>query len=128
MNEFTRRNALKTGAGLAAGAALGGSSLLKWAEAWATEMPFKPEAGATLRALRWNRFVESEDIQFDKNVAAFEQVTGVKVRLDREWLDDIQPKASVAANIGTGPDIVWGLLAFPHLFPDKLLDVTDVAE
>ena len=128
MNKFTRRDALKTSAGVAAGAALGGSSLLKWAEAWAAEMPFKPEPGAKLRALRWNRFVESEDIQFDKNVAAFEQVTGVKVRLDKEWLDDIQPKASVAANIGSGPDIVWGLLAFPHLFPDKLLDVTDVAD
>jgi multiple sugar transport system substrate-binding protein len=128
MKKITRRDAVKTGTALAASAALGGGSLLTWAQAWAAEMPFTPEPGATLRALRWNRFVESEDIQFDKNVAAFEKVTGVKVRLDKEWLDDIQPKASVAANIGSGPDLVWGLLALPHLFPDKLLDVTDVAD
>jgi multiple sugar transport system substrate-binding protein len=128
MNKITRRDAIKTGAGVAAGAALGGGSLLKWAEAWAAEMPFEPEPGASLRALRWNRFVESEDVQFDKNIAAFEAATGVKVKLAKEWLDDIQPKAAVAANIGAGPDVVWGPLAMAHLFPDKLTDMTDVCD
>jgi multiple sugar transport system substrate-binding protein len=94
----------------------------------AAEMPFKPEKGAKLRVLRWNRFVASEDVQFDANIAAFTQATGVPVRVDKEFLDDIQPKSSVAANIGAGPDLVWGPLALPHLFPEKLVDVTDVAE
>jgi multiple sugar transport system substrate-binding protein len=40
----------------------------------------------------------------------------------------VQPKASVAANTGTGPDLFWGLYSLPHLFPQKCLDVTDVAE
>ncbi len=128
MTDFTRRDVLRGTTALTAGALLGGATLLDWAKAWAAEQPFKPEAGAKLRALRWNRFVESEDVQFDANIAAFTEATGIEVRLDKEWLDDIQPKAAVAANVGAGPDVVWGLLATPHLFPDKLVDMTDVAD
>ena len=40
----------------------------------------------------------------------------------------MQPKASVAANTGTGPDLFWGLYSLPHLFPQKCVDVTDVAD
>ena len=122
MPGITRRDLLGTTAVIA----LAGSSLLEWARAWAQDIPFQPEDGAELRMLRWNRFVESEDIQFDNNIAAFSAATGVKVRLDKEFLDDVQPKAAVAANIGAGPDLIWGTLAIPHLFPDKLIDISDV--
>jgi multiple sugar transport system substrate-binding protein len=40
----------------------------------------------------------------------------------------VQPKASVAANTGAGPDMFWGLYSLPHLFPQKCVDVTDVAD
>ena len=129
MIELNRRRLLQGSTALGAGTALlGGTSLLDWARAWADEMPFKPEKDAKLRALRWNRFVETEDIQFDKNIVAFTKATGIPVRLDKEFMDDIQPKAAVAANVGAGPDIVWGPNTTPHLFPDKLLDMTDVAD
>ena len=36
-------------------------------------------------------------------------------------------KASVAANTNQGPDMFWGLYSLPHLFPTKLVEVTDVA-
>ena len=124
----TRRGVLKGTASALAGAAFAGTSLLDWAKAWASDSPFQPEEGASLRALRWNRFVQSEDVQFDANIAAFTEATGVPVRLDKEWLDDIQPKAAVAANVGAGPDVVWGPLAMAHLFPDKLVDMTEVAD
>lgn len=128
MQDFTRRSVLLGSSALAAGAALTGPALLDWAKAWAQEMPFKPEKGAKLRMLRWNRFVESEDIQFDANLKTFTEATGIPVQLDKEFIDDVQPKAAVAANVGAGPDIVWGTMAIPHLIPDKLLDVSDVAE
>ena len=48
--------------------------------------------------------------------------TGVKISITRESNDDVQPKASVAANIGAGPDLIWGLYSLPHLFPNKCLD------
>jgi multiple sugar transport system substrate-binding protein len=51
----------------------------------------------------------------------------VPVNVVNEGLDDVQPKASVAANTNQGPDIFWGLYSLPHLFPNKCMDVTDVA-
>src|SRR5262249_12001285 len=50
------------------------------------------------------------------------------VTIARESYEDIPPKASVAANTGSGPDLFWGLFSLPHLFPQKCVDVTDVAD
>ena len=36
--------------------------------------------------------------------------------------------AAVAANIGSGPDVVLAWNDDPHQYPDKLLDLTEVAE
>lgn len=126
--DLSRRHVLKGTTALAVGAAVVSPAMLDWAKAWAQENKWKPEKGAELRMLRWNRFVESEDVQFDANIAAFTEATGVKVKLDKEFIDDVQPKAAVAANVGAGPDIIWGTQAIPHLIPDKLLEVGDVAE
>ena len=78
--------------------------------------------------LRWKYFVQSEDDAFVKLIEAFTQATGVKVDISRESYEDVQPKASVAANTGAGPDLFWGLYSLPHLFPQKCVDVTDVAD
>ncbi|MGF1562692.1 MAG: ABC transporter substrate-binding protein [Geminicoccaceae bacterium] len=123
----TRRGFLKNSSALAIGGALTGTNLLAWAKAWAADNPFTPEEGASLRLLRWQRFVESEDVAFNELIAAFTEATGVEVTVESEFMDDIQPKASVAANVGSGPDLIWGLYSTPHLFPDKLVEVTDVA-
>ena len=61
-------------------------------------------------------------------VDAFTKATGVKVNVISESLDDVQPKASVAANTNQGPDLFWGLYSLPHLFPAKCMDVSDVAD
>ena len=63
-----------------------------------------------------------------KMVAAFKAATGVEVNVVNESFDDIQPKASVVANTGQGLDMVWGLYSLPHLFPQKCIDQTDVAD
>ena len=57
MTDVTRRSLLLGSSALAAGAVLGGPSLLEWGKAWAAESPFKPEKGARLRILRYARFV-----------------------------------------------------------------------
>ena len=122
---FTRRDALKTGAAVAGvGAA---ANLTLFAQAWAQTVAWKPEKGAKIQLLRWKRFVQSEEDGFTALVAAFTKATGVEVSVLNESLDDVQPKASVAANIGQGPDMFWGLYSLPHLFPTKCVDVTDVA-
>ncbi len=127
MTMITRRTLVGRGTALAAAGALTGPALLDWAKAWAQTAPWKPEKGAALSLLRWKYFVQSEDDQFVKLIDAFTQATGVKVTISRESYEDVQPKASVAANTGAGPDMFWGLYSLPHLFPQKCVDVTDVA-
>jgi multiple sugar transport system substrate-binding protein len=123
--QFTRRHALKTGAAIAgAGAA---ANLALFAKAWAQSSPFRPEAGAKISLLRWKRFVQSEEDSFMALVDAFQKATGVEFKVINESLDDVQPKASVAANTNQGPDMFWGLYSLPHLFPNKCVDVGDVA-
>ena len=122
---FTRRNVLKAGAALAGASA---ADLALFAQAWAQASPFKPEPGATLQLLRWKRFVQAEEDAFMGLVANFTKATGVEVKVINESLADVQPKASVAANTNQGPDLFWGLYSLPHLFPAKVIDVTDVAD
>jgi multiple sugar transport system substrate-binding protein len=129
LSKLDRRRMLQGGAALGAGAALiGGSAQFDWARAWAEALAFEPEPRAGLRLMRWDPFVDTEDEQFVRNIAAFTAATGVEVQLDKTYVDDIQHKATVAANVGAGPDLVWGLGTTPHLFPDHLIDVSDVAD
>src|SRR4030095_1019207 len=128
MSYFTRRALIKSGTAAAAAGALSGPALLEWAKAWAQAAPWKPEKDAQLSMLRWKYFVQSEDDAFVKLIDAFTQATGVKITIARESYEDIPPKASVAANTGSGPDLFWGLFSLPHLFPQKCVDMTDVAD
>jgi len=128
MNEsnFSRRNALKAAAALSAAGAFPNCGLI--AKAWAQVSPWKPEAGAKIQLLRWKRFVQSEEEAFQAAVDAFTKATGVAVRIDSEGFEDLRPKAAVAANIGSGPDIIWGIHADAHLYPDAMMDVSDICD
>lgn len=121
---ITRRHALL---GAAATAGASAASLLDWARAWAQESPFKPEPGASLTFLRWAPFLEAEGRTTAENIRAFTQATGVEVKIEQVWQDDVHSAVSVAASVGRGPDLAWVLHTTPHQFPDKLLDLGDVA-
>ena len=124
--KISRRGALTGSAAVLAAAASGELDL--FAKAWAQTSKWKPEAGAKINLLRWKRFVEAEDVAFMKMIGAFTKATGVQVTVTNESYEDVQPKASVVANTGQGLDMVWGLYSLPHLFADKCLDLTDVAD
>ncbi|MGE0847594.1 MAG: ABC transporter substrate-binding protein [Flavobacteriaceae bacterium] len=126
MTNWTKRLLLKGAAAACALAVAGTLSATSPAEA-ACNVTNKPEDGASLTLLRWKRFVQAEEDAFLKIVENFKNDCGVAIEVQSESLDDVQPKASVAANVGQGPDIIWGLYSLPHLFPDKLVDVTDLA-
>ena len=128
MTYLSRRDVLKSAAGLAVGSAVASPALIAAARAWAADMKWKPEAGAELRLLRWKRFVQSEETAFLASVDAFSKATGVSVRIDSEGFEDLRPKAAVAANIGSGPDIIWGIHADAHLYPDSMMDVSDICD
>lgn len=123
---LTRRQLVHGTAGLAAGAV--GVRLLGGNPASAQDMKITPEEGATLRVTRWSPFVEGDEKQWLANTEKFTQETGIQVRIDKESWEDIRPKAAVAANVGSGPDIMWVWFDDPHQYPDKLLDVTELAD
>jgi multiple sugar transport system substrate-binding protein len=87
----------------------------------------QPEKGAKLRVLRWSRFVQGDIDAYMLNVKKFTEKTGIEVRVDNEGWEDVRPKAAVAANTGSGPDIILSTNDDANLYPDKLLDVTDLA-
>src|SRR5215510_9275446 len=127
MTTFDRRKFLEGTAGVAAGTALGASAIFAPA-VHAQTLSLKPEKDAKLRVLRWSRFVQGDIDQYMKNVKKFTEKTGVEVRVDNEGWEDVRPKAAVAANTGAGPDIILSTNDDANLYPDKLLDVTDLAE
>ena len=128
MSDFNRRHFLEGSASVAAAAALGTGAAVFAPAIHAQTLQFKPEKGAKLRVLRWSRFVQGDIDQYMKNVQAFTAKTGVEVRVDNEGWEDVRPKAAVAANTGAGPDIILSTNDDANLYPEKLLDVTDLAE
>jgi multiple sugar transport system substrate-binding protein len=123
MSNIKRRDFLKASAGIAAGTA----APMIWVKDAHAQWNNAPEKGAKLRVLRWSRFVQGDIDQYMKNVAAFTAKYGIEVRVDNESWEDVRPKAAVAANTGAGPDIILGTNDDANLYPEKLLEVTDLA-
>jgi multiple sugar transport system substrate-binding protein len=123
MSNIKRRDFLKLSAGLAAGAA----GPMIWVKDAHAQWNNAPEKGAKLRVLRWSRFVQGDIDQYMANVKKFQEKYGIEVRVDNESWEDVRPKAAVAANTGAGPDIILGTNDDANLYPEKLLDVTDLA-
>ncbi|HTE82686.1 MAG TPA: extracellular solute-binding protein [Reyranella sp.] len=86
------------------------------------------EKGATLRLLRPARFVEPDEVIFRANSAKFAKETGVEVKVDLVGWEDIRQQTAVSANTGAGPDIILGWAEDPHIYADKVIELSDVAE
>lgn len=121
---ISRRDLLAGTAGLTGALAFGGAPNLAFAQA---EPKFTPEKGASLRVLRWAPFVKGDEDAWIANTKKFTEMTGVEVKIDKESWEDIRPKAAVAANVGSGPDIMFVWFDDPQQYPEKLMDVTPLA-
>src|SRR4051794_24929684 len=129
-NEITRRDALALGVSAAALAATGATaqtaSTIKVADVPAP--PLAAEKGASLRMLRPVRFVKADEDLFRANAAKFTEKTGVDVKVDFVGWEDINQQTAVTSNSGAGPDIIIGFTDAPHIYADKLTELTDVAD
>jgi multiple sugar transport system substrate-binding protein len=123
MTQNKRRDVLKAGAALGTAGIVGAPAVQAQQAAWNNV----PEKGARLRVLRWSRFVQGDIDQYMVNVKKFTEKYGVEVRVDNEGWEDVRPKAAVAANVGSGPDIILSTNDDANLYPEKLVDVTDLA-
>lgn len=130
MNRLDRRRTLQLGAGalVGLGAGLGGRparAAIAVADVTPPSLPI--EQGASLRVLRPAKFVQGDETQFLANTRKFTAVTGVPVRVDSEGWEDLRPKTAVAANVGTGPDVILSWQEDAHLFESQLVPLDDIA-
>jgi multiple sugar transport system substrate-binding protein len=129
-NIITRRGSLMLGAGALAAASMqgrgAGAQQIQRADAAAPRLAI--ESGASLRMLRPVRFVQPDEEVFRANCAKFSQETGVQVRVDFVGWEDITQQTAVTANTGAGPDLIIGFNEAPHIYTDKLVELSDVAE
>jgi multiple sugar transport system substrate-binding protein len=123
MSRMKRRKFLQSTGAIAASAAAGPFIWIKDANA---QWNNTPEKGAKLRVLRWSQFVQGDWDQYMANVKKFQDKYGIEVRVDKELWNDVTPKAAVAANTGAGPDIILSTNDDANLYPEKLVDVSDV--
>lgn len=131
MDRFTRRDAFKMGAGAAVGATALSEPVLAQAGIPVANVPAPnqpAEPGATIRVIRPSKFVDADETVWNENQAKFIKATGVQVRTDYVGWEDIRAQVAVAARTGAGPDVVAGWAADPHLYADKILDMTELAE
>jgi multiple sugar transport system substrate-binding protein len=124
MSADSRRKFLQKASAGAAAASLP----LLWPVSAQAQWNNQPEKGARLRVLRWKRFVQGDEDAYIQNVKKFSDRYGIEVKLDHEGWEDVRPKAAVAANTGAGPDIILSTNDDANLYPDKLVDMTDVAD
>jgi len=129
-NDLTRRDALVFGLSAAALAATSAAaqtpSSVKAADVAAPLLPI--EKGASLRMLRPVRFVQPDEDVFRDNAKRFTEKTGVDVKVDFVGWEDINQQTAVTANSEAGPDIIIGFSDAPHIYVDKLVELSDVAE
>ena len=78
--------------------------------------------------LRPVRFVQADEDVFRANAAKFTAKTGVEVKVDFVGWEDINQQTAVTSNSGAGPDIIIGFSDAPHIYVDKLIELTDVAD
>jgi len=128
-SEITRRDVLTLGASAVALAATGAKPAhadINAADVAAPSLPI--EKGASLRMLRPVRFVQPDEDVFRANAKRFTEKTGVEVKVDFVGWEDISQQTAVTANSGAGPDIIIGFSDAPHIYVDKLIELSDIAD
>ncbi|MEW6288647.1 MAG: ABC transporter substrate-binding protein [Thermodesulfobacteriota bacterium] len=130
-NRISRRDFLKNTtaalAGLAAAAYVPG---LPFADAAAADIVpplITVEQNPVIKVLRWGGFLKSDEDIWLANTRRWEKLTGGRVITDIVPFNDVRPNAAMEETLGTGHDIVVGWFDDPHLYPDKLLDLSDLA-
>src|SRR3954464_4381067 len=129
MKDITRRDALALGVSAATLVATGASaqtSQIKVADVPAPNLAI--EKGASLKMLRPVRFVKADEDVFRANAAKFTEKSGVEVKVDFVGWEDINQQTAVTSNSGAGPDIIIGFSDAPHIYADKLVELSDVAD
>jgi multiple sugar transport system substrate-binding protein len=126
---ITRRDFIKNvGAGIAGAALATDFFNTTNRKAFAADTPeLELEENPTLNVLRGNPFVDGDMDLWEQNCREWEQITGGEIINEYVNWEAVRTEAAKAAEIGAGPDVVFGWHDDPFLYPCELLEVTDVA-
>ena len=78
--------------------------------------------------IRPAKFVDPDEVYWKKNTKKFSKKTGVEVKVDFLSWEDLRPQLAVVANTGAGADLFVSFGADPHIYADKLVEMTDLAD
>lgn len=133
-NRFSRRDFIRFSAAGLGGwglSALPMHFLFRGGSASAQEIPgprFVLEPNPVIRVLRWMGFVKTDEEIWMANTRKWERETGGRVITDFIHWEEVRARAAMESVVGAGHDIVLGWFDDPHLYPGKLLDLTDLAD
>ena len=131
LSRLTRRRALTLLGGTAA-ATIGGGLIAGCGAGTGTGAPERlayatPDfAGARLTALMRNAFLRSVNLLTTEQAEAWAEATNASVEL--LYLDDWRERYAEAAALRRGEDMAELFSTAPHLFGDRLVDVSELAE
>jgi multiple sugar transport system substrate-binding protein len=84
---------------------------------------------ATLHWLLWNDFVPASDEVLRKVIVPeCQKALGIKLTIELINGNDIQARTTSAIQSGTGPDVICVLNNWAQLYPESVVDVSEVAE
>lgn len=119
-----RRNFLKM-LGVAGGVGVAGVPRGSLAQGKAPAFP----KGTKLQILKGSIFPGPlEDEETKKFAAEWKGLSGVDVTIESLPPNDLQARTSTHVELRTGPDIIFMIHNWPHLYESGLVDVSDVAE
>src|SRR5512141_1608705 len=134
LGNLTRREFIAIAATAAAGAVLAACAPASpAAPAPAPSVATTPGApavlkGTTLNMLQWSHFVPEGDKYFDARAAEWGQKNGVDVKIEHINANDIPARLAASVQAKAGPDIIQYLFNWAWLYPDALVDVSDIAD
>src|ERR1700693_3681045 len=123
MARFSRRNFLKLSGGGAIAAKAGGiAAILASGRA-----PAFAQA-TNVHWLRWVDFVPASDEVLRKEIIPeCQKALGITLNIETINGNDIQARTTSAIQSGTGPDVICALNNWAQLYPESVVDVSDVA-
>ena len=84
--------------------------------------------GTKLHIVRWNDFIAEADVVLKGQAVEASKALGAEIVFEFINANDLQPRITAAIQSGSGADITMMLWAWPHLYANALVDVSDVAE
>ena len=81
-----------------------------------------------IHLLHWPNFIPEADVELRRQIAEYNRQMKTDVFMENINGNDIQARITAGVQSGSGPDIIFMLHNWPHLYANALADVADLCE